>query len=286
MLIVVAVVFPVAAIVRRERSLAAWGWAAMPAIGILLFIATPGSAGYYINGSLVPSVQFLSLRYLLPFLPLCTVLLAAELSRRPSHVDFLTTGGTLLLALVSLAAITAWYPDVSSGYMSWSSFALAAAVLAGTLALRTRLGAVSLLAPGVAAIVLSAAWAPALASGYEQARLGSLPFEPAAEHLRDSDTSVAVAGFCEIYALYGPDLTRRVEYLTGSDDGLSRPLATTYSDWIGSLAAHRVTAVVIGRDVCFGDQDVVQADWARLHPENFARGYSDPQSTVYHFRSQ
>jgi hypothetical protein len=62
-----------------------------------------------------------------------------------------------------------------------------------------------------------------LADHYSHGRV-ALPYADAANHLSPGDRVVSVSGICEIDALYGSDLQRRVLYVTG-ESGVNSPPA-------------------------------------------------------------
>lgn len=135
---------------------------------------------------------------------------------------------------------------------------------------------------GVGVLIVALA-APALARRYDAGR-DTLPFEDLRRALSENHDPVAFAGFCQMYALYGPTLDRRVEYLTGDDERLSRPLAASFSEWVRSLRSHDVRAVVLGSDICFSELDLPYRRWVRDHPELFELVTGDLERGVYRLR--
>jgi hypothetical protein len=270
-----ATIPPVLAAVRRERDLIKWTWALVPLIELAGFVALPLSGGFLVNGHLSPHGVVLNIRYAMPTLAFSAALMAAEVGRLPRRA---------MLALLVLVLVAAPVFALVDAEKPLSPIALAlggaaAAVLGIAIRLRPP---VRVLAVGtLAAALLLCAAAPSLAARYDRRRDVTMPFEDAQRHLGASDTSVAAAGFCEIYALYGQDLQRRVEYLTGRDDGINRPYATTYEDWAASLRSRGVRAVVVGEDACFRDVLVPQREWVREHPETFAMVYRADSTEVY-----
>jgi len=119
--------------------------------------------------------------------------------------------------------------------------------------------------------VVAAVVAPSVARHFDNHRLAAgLPLERRTRRSVPWTTRWPWRGICEIFSLCGPDLDRHVEYLTGDDDTIKRPLATTYPKWLASLRSHHVTAVVTGRDACFPLASYApEVEWAATHPETF-----------------
>lgn len=277
-LVIAALAAPIVTLRSGERNLVGWLWALLPAVALLGFLATPGGAGYLVDGQLVPGQQAQSLRYIVLSLPLPAAALAVQLTRMPGRWGPYTLPAVLGLGLVSTIALT--WRDLSKIGIAAALVATGAALLL----LRIRPPARLSLAAGALGAILFAAVAPAIARHYDGQRTAAgIPFESASVAL-SNDRSVAIAGFCEIYGLYGPDLSRRVEYLTGADDRVDRPLATTYEDWLDSLRRHQVTALVVASDACFLEVPVPQADWASAHGDVFTLVYSDSSVRVYRLR--
>lgn len=272
---------PALAAWRRERSLRRWSWTLLPAFVFLAFLSQLGSAGALApNGNIDPGLQALQLRYTLLALPLAAAVLAAELAAVRPRVEAAVS--VLLLALALGATLTLSELPVPKRYLA-AGLVATGLLIAGLWQAGRHRRAVAAL--GAAALVGAATLAPAVANHYDRARF-TLPFENARVHLRDSDNVVAVAGFCEIYSLYGPDWSRRVEYLTGRDDQLARPLASTYDEWLQSLRTHGATALVVGYDLCFLNLGNPQAGWAAAHPEVFSRVFADGGTSVYYIDAQ
>jgi hypothetical protein len=278
MLIAGVLAAPALAAWRRERSLRLWAWALLPVVVFFAFLSQLGSAGAVgTNGQIDPGLQALELRYALLTLPLVAAILAAELAGASPRIENLLCGLVLVVAVA--AALTLTKLPIPTRYLA---IGLAAGALMAVIpwlsALRSR---TTLAALGAVALLASAVAAPAVANHYDRGRF-RLPFETAALHLRGSDRVVAVAGFCEVYSLYGADWSRRVEYLTGRDDQLARPLGSSYDEWLASLRSHRVSALVVGHDLCFLGLDNPQAGWAASHPEVFSRAFADGDTVVYY----
>lgn len=279
LLLVGVLAAPALAAWRRERSLRRWAWALLPALVFLAFLAQLGSVGAIApNGQIDPGLQALELRYTLLTLPLTAAVLAAELAAAPRRVEAAVSVALLTVA-VSAALILSELP-IPKRYMAAG---LAVSVLAAVGLWQARRTPRVMAALAAIALVVAAALAPALADHYDRSRVGSgMPFETARLQLRDSDRVVAVAGFCELYSLYGPAWSRRVEYLTGRDDQLARPLASSYDEWLTSLRTHGASALVVGHDVCFLGLANPQAAWAASHPEVFSRAFVDGDTIVYY----
>lgn len=278
LLAAVVVIPPLIAARRRERDLVRWIWALVPLMEFAGFLALPLSAGYLVNGHIDPHGVILNMRYLLPTLAFSAALMAGQVSRMPPRLMM-----ALLVAALAVAPVYALLDAEKPLSQPALALGAAAAAVVG-LAAYYRPPARVLAAAIAAGALLFAVAAPSLAARYDLRRDLTMPFEDARQHLGASDTSVAVAGFCEIYALYGPDLERRVEYLTGRDDGINRPYAATYQEWLTSLRGHGVRAVVLGNDACFRDVAVPQRDWVGQHPETFTAVFQGGSTAVYEVR--
>jgi hypothetical protein len=270
-----ALVTPLHALARSSGARKQWLWALVPPVELLAFIALPLSAGFLVNGRLNRVGISLNLRYALPALIITAAVLSAMSARLPARVE--AAALALLMALGAVFAVTNTEHPIPL-----IAFPLAVAVIAlgwGIVAMREPRARLAVV--GVAALAFCVA-APWIASYHDSRRdAAGVPMEAAQRHLRPTDRSIAVAGFCEIYGLYGPALDRRVEYLTGADDGISRPVATTYERWLSSLQTRGVTAVVVGVDACFRDLDVPQKRWIGDHPEVFHLLFSSGEEKVY-----
>jgi hypothetical protein len=208
--------------------------------------------------------------------------LAAETSRLSVRLEAAVVGVVLVVAAGAVLLLGA-PPVLSPRYVPFAALGLAlitATALVAAFAWRAR--PLRLMA-GLAAVGLGLVLvAPRLADHYDLQRLNAnMPLEEARLHLRPSDVRIDVAGFCEIYGLYGPDLGRQVEYLTGADDLLDRPLAAGYEAWLKSMRDHRVTAVVVSTDACFSGLDVPQIRWAADHRDTFQPVWTDGTTSVY-----
>jgi hypothetical protein len=269
---------PALAAWRQERSLRLWAWALLPALVFVSFLSQLGSAGAVgTNGQIDPGLQALELRYALLTLPLAAAVLAAELASAPPSAENVLCGLVLVVAVG--AAQTLSELPVPTRYLA---IGLAVVGLSAVVLWRPALDRwVTVAALGAALALAASAAAPALAGHYDRGRF-RLPFEAAALHLRDTDHVVAVAGLCEIYSLYGPDWSRRVEYLTGRDDQLARPLGSSYGEWLASLRSHGVSALVVGSDLCFLGLHDPQAGWAAAHRDVFSPAFVDGDTVVYY----
>lgn len=266
-------------VVRRDMSLIAWLWAILPLVEFLAFVSLPLSAGYVVNGHLDRVGVTLNLRYLLPTVSFSAAIMAAELSRWRPKVEHAVLLVALLLAPIFAVLDSEHHlPLVTIVAGGLLLFAFVAVLRVRPNVRALGIGAV-VVAVGIAVI------SPQVATHYDQRRLGAgVPFEDARLHLADADSSVAVAGFCEIYGLYGPKLERRVEYITGADGQVDRPLDAGYQAWLSSLRTHQVSAVVVGSDVCFLGLNVPQVEWTKDHPEIFDRVYASGTTAIYRVR--
>lgn len=273
---------PVLTLTRRERDLPAVMWSLLPALGVLCFLFTPGGAGYQVGGQLVPGIQSHNLRYMLPILPYSAILLAVESSRLQLATERLIAGGLTAAAVVAVLYLGLYHPDLPAQFISAKMFVAATVIGVAALALVRRRPRPAVLLAGAAVVAVAfAALSPTIASRYDGLRtVAGMPYEDLRLKL-GSNSSVAVAGFCRIYGLYGPELDRRVEYLTGADDQVNRPLAADYSSWLASLRSHHATAVVLATDNCFLDVPIPQSDWVRQHPEVFRPVYASSSGAIY-----
>jgi hypothetical protein len=261
------VLLPVLALVRRERTLRAWLWTLAPLALVAVFFFTPAAPGVVIDGRADPGTQLLNLRYGIAVVPLVAALLAVELRRRSAAVDRAVVAGLLLVgAATSLAKAELPVP------WRWPllvALALLAAI-AGAAALLRRAPRPAVAGALAAALLVGAAATPAVAGHLDRARrVSALPGETERLALAAVDGPLAVAGFCQIYGLYGPDLGRHVEYYTGDDDTIDRPLATTQARWLRSLERHGVRALVLGSDICYSELDLPYARWVAERPDVF-----------------
>jgi hypothetical protein len=268
---------------RRERTLRGWTWAFVPALAVIAFAVTPGSAGFHVGGHLVTAVQELTLRYGVFVAPLAGAVLAAELSRRRSST------GNISLLILSIAGVVSAVA-LTRSYFPWMWLLPAAAgsvaVIGGAVMLARRLGrrirALAAIGVTISALLVSAISANPLANHFDGARLASgMQFEDLRSFLRKEDDPVAFVGFCQMYALYGPALDRRIEYLTGDDGGINRPFATTFSKWLRSLRSHGSRSVVIASDACYSRIDLPYRRWLRSHPGIFTLVGGDEGRGVY-----
>ena len=269
------VVPPIAASRRRERRWAAWAWALLPALELLGFMATPLGAGYLIDHQPVAAGADLNLRYLLPTMITSAVVLAAELGRLTAARADLAAAATVALGLVGLATVgpvaeidKPGAPMVVAAIAGVAVLVLAVEARASSRRARP-LSPLRTAALGVAAVAVVAAASP-LVLRYHDDRRSLLQFN-GADALLPATATVDVAGFCELYALHGADLERRVTYLTGDDGSVSRRVITSYDAWLASLRDHGITDVVTGSDICFPASRVPQLDWMTAHPDVFGK---------------
>ena len=271
-----APLFPLVALLHRRRPGLSWAWVCLPVITFAAFLVQIGSAGGDLTGAGInPSLQVTQLRYLFPTVCLVIPVLAAETAYLGERVEYVTwTAIVTVAAAAAVVQVGGTIPPVV--WIGGAATVLSIGALLAAPRRRLVLGAAS-----ITGIVVLAMIAPLQAAHYDRARATSLPYGDAAARLRPMDTSVAVAGFCRVYALYGPDWSRRVQYLTGADDGLDRPLAATYEAWLASLRRNQVTALVVSVDNCYRDVVVAQKQWAAEHPEVFTRVYSADPTQIY-----
>lgn len=267
---------------RRERDAVRWGWSVYPIAQFVCYLATPLSAGP--GGALAVENS----RFLLATAAASASLLVAEAVRLRRQRRRQVLAVTLLLAGASTLAYSRGIAGAAP-VKALAAFLLIAATGAVVAARRVKIRPGRAVAGAATALgVVLVAFAAPLRHHYEQRR-SALPYADAAMHLRPGDSIVSLVGVCQLYPLYGPDLRRRVEYLTGQD-GRDPLLATTYSAWVGDLVRHHVTAVVVNPDseVCFRPH-LPQALWAALHPDRFRLMYVAPRRTygrtvLYAFR--
>jgi hypothetical protein len=275
---------PLLATLRRERDARTWAWALLPAAAALAFLATPGGAGYYVNHRLAPTIQLQNLRYGVFVLPLSAAVLASELRRAPRVVD------ELVVAFIGIVALAVTFLTTHR-VVPWRVLGLGAtAAIIGLLVvtllwLRPGTAAAVLGLVAVAAAALAAPW---VANHYDRRRLAiDMPFEKQRLALAPTDRTIAIAGLCPMYDLYGPRLDHHVEYLTGADHQLDRPLAATFDSWMASLEEHHITAVVLGSstDACYGGLNLPYDGWVRAHPQLFSFVYQDAKGSVFRLLS-
>jgi Dolichyl-phosphate-mannose-protein mannosyltransferase len=255
---------PVASAWRRgERSMVRWAWALYPAAQMLCYLATPNSAGY--NGSFT----LINARFMLATLMASAAVLAAETtSWRPVPRQRLIA--TALL--VGCGSTAVFGRDISRRPGVVVPLALALVILAlvwlwrgRRLRLPKRLRASWAIAAAGTVVLVAAP----VAAHYGRTRT-TLAYADVAAHLGARDR-LAVVGVCRMYALYGPDLRRRVSYLTG-DHGLDPPLATSRQRWLADLRHHRITTVFTldPPDLCFAPGvRLPQAAWITRRPDQF-----------------
>jgi hypothetical protein len=267
LLVCAALALPLVAFVRRERTLRGWLWALAPLTMVLAFLVTPAAPGVVIDGKAEPLTQALNLRYGIAVVPVAAAALAAELRRWSVRTDRLVVGALLLVgvatSLVKAELPVPWRWPLASGLLALGAVALAAVVLQRV----PRSAAAALVG---AALLVGAVATPRLADHLDEGRVTSgMPGEAQRLALADVDGPIAVAGFCQIYGLYGPDLRRDVEYLTGDDDGIDRPMAATEDEWLASLQRHHVRALVLGSDICYSELDLPYEAWVASRPDVF-----------------
>ena len=278
-LVVGALVPPLLAVVRRDRTLRTWVWAALPLAIVATFLATPAAPGLVFDGRVEVFSQALNLRYGIVLVCVSASALAAEARRLPARVDHGFAGGLLLVGVGSSLVET--HED-----LPWAKLGVLAVVVlaaaAGAVVLATRLPRRAVLGAVVAATVLAALGAPRFADRFDDRRiLGGMFPESARLALEPYDGPVAVAGFCRIYGLYGPALDREVEYLTGDDDGIDRPMFTTRDEWVDSILERGSVAVVLGEDICYSELDLPYAQWATERPDVLVPLITGGEASVY-----
>jgi hypothetical protein len=261
-LLLAGVTVPIAsALRRRQRSVVRWAWAAYPAAQFLCYLATPLGAGA--NGS----AALASSRFMLTSVMAGAAVLAAEMARWRASLQQQVITAALLVSCASAVVLSR---DVTRRPSVLLPVVLALAVPAlvwlwrgGRLALSKRLFARC----AISAAALTVLFAAPLAAHYRGTR-NALTYARAAARLGAYDR-VAVVGICRIYALYGPDLRRRVYYLTG-DDGIDPPLATSKQRWLADLRRHHVSAVLVVHEPCL-EQGVPQPqqEWIAQQRDQF-----------------
>ncbi len=286
LLVMATLLFPVLTVIRGERDRLARAWSLLPAVGVVCFLVTPGSAGYLVNGRLVPIIQSLSLRYILPFLIYSAVMLGLESSQLRPAAERLVVASISTVAVAAVVYLGLFKPDYAGSFISAKPLAAATVITATTAVIALRLVRVRRrvpfrLAAAATSVLVFAAVAPLLASRYDGHRMSAgMPYEDLRLKLA-GHSSVAIAGFCQIYGLYDPDLNRRVEYLTGADDQYNRPLATEYNAWLASLRSHNATAVVLATDQCLVVTPIPQRHWVHEHPDVFRPVFASSDGEVY-----
>lgn len=275
------IIAPVSAALRRERDILGWMWALAPLALLLEWLVMPGSLGYVIHGHPVPISQAISLRYGYAMIPIDAAILAGELGRLPRRVDLGVTAVWALAAGGVSAHLTS--PAFHQDKFRLLGFALAIALIAfclGLYCLRWFVSATILIgcAVGVSSV------APIDANHFDKQRLSvGLQYASLARSFPDPGP-IAVAGICQLYPLYGPDLNRRVEYLTGDDNTINRPLGASYASWLSSLRSHRIVLLVVRNqgDVCYPFSNYIpEAEWAATHPAVFHLIHTASDAQVY-----
>ena len=277
---------PALALLRRRRFQFGWAWTLLPILEFAGFLILPASAGQVVNGHLDRFLNIVNVRYLVPALAISAIVLAAAMAELPAEIEATLVAVVLLVAAAASVGLALEHPPIPGRALNLTSLALAALVLVlAAVAARALAGRSRRALAGLGVVVVAALLAPSIAAHYDGQRLAvNLPFEDARVHLSADDQVIDVVGICRLYALYGPDLNRRVEYLTGADDRIDRPLATTYEEWLASLRRERVTAVVSGSDLCYSSVDVPQVQWMADHPDVFVQTYENAGSRVYRVR--
>jgi 4-amino-4-deoxy-L-arabinose transferase-like glycosyltransferase len=273
LLMLATLIPPAVAARQRRRDLAAWAWAVLPLAQLVGVLGEPLSAGFIYHGQPVAAGVDTNMRYLLPAVAASAMVLAGVASRlRPPLPDW--------AAVVAMGLGIAGLLDTADPGGPSLGFAAAAVVaLVGLLALLLAVDGRRLaLGVAAAAVVVLPGAGIALQHHYDSQR-GLLPYAAAASHLPSPAGPVDVAGFCDTYAFDGPEFQHQVVYLSGSDSGITHPLATTYGQWLEELRAEGVDTVVISHDSCFGKQ-VPQSQWTAQHPESFRLVYSG-RAAVY-----
>jgi len=251
----------------------------LPAVQVMAFLVTPGSAGYEVGGKL--GLQAENLRYLLLALPFCAASGAALLASARARTEEVEIGVVAVVAAgSSVLMLHAHIPTTAL---------VAASLGVGALAVKAyRPGWPPALrhqawwTGALVALIAVALAMPALANHHDDRREGvGMPYARAAAHL--SPGAVAFAGFCQSYALYGTRLSTTVEYLTGDDRAVERALATDPKAWLASLREHRVSQVVVGADICFAGVPVPQRGWAAADRQHFVPFYTDSEAVIYRF---
>ncbi|MGI8608581.1 MAG: hypothetical protein ACR2MY_05035 [Candidatus Dormibacteria bacterium] len=254
-------------------------WSLLPAVQVMAFLVTPGSAGYEVGGKL--GLQAENLRYLLLALPFCAAAGAALLARARGQTEEVVVGVVAVVAAGSSVLMLRTHIPTTA--------LVAASLGVGAVAVKAfRPGWVPAVRheawwAGALVVLLAGAVAmPALADHHDDRREAvGMPYARAAARL--SRGPVAFAGFCQSYALYGTRLSTAVEYLTGDDRAVERALATDPKAWLASLREHRVTQVVVGEDICFAGVPVPQRGWAAADRQHFVPFYTDKEAVIYRF---
>lgn len=275
-----ALLLPLGALRAGRRSVPAIAWSLVPAALALAFLATPAGPGLVFDGGVVEVYsQAFNLRYGIAFAAVAAAALAVAARRLREGLEQAVAGGALLLNAATSLHET-WH-EVAWGKALPVAAAAALAVAGATWGLR-RVDRRAALAGAAALGVLAAVLAPAIGDRFDARRSSSgLSFEDARLFLEPIEGTVAVAGFCRIYGLYGPELDRHVEYLTGDDDGIDRPLAASEDEWLASLASHDVAALVLGSDICYSELDLPYEGWVAGRPDVFELVAAPGEARVY-----
>jgi hypothetical protein len=218
----------VSAACRRERIAARWAWALYPLAQTIAYLATPDSAGYAGQWALT------NMRFLLHPLAASAALLAAESERLTPPQKRIGVTAMLGLSLLSTVLLSTGItrPPLPPAPVA---LVLAIPIVAAARYMRKTITLpVQAIGPGLLVLAVAVAASSSALMRHFRRNDSFLSFADAAAKLRPLDRVVSVAGICEIYALYGPTLDRRVLYVTGAG-GLDPPLGAWVSNLAGSV---------------------------------------------------
>ena len=274
---------------RRDRLLQLWGTTSL--LGLLVYLATPTTAGGPEGRPLLFAVD---LRYALPMLSVGFVLLAACLAGRGRLTVAAEAGVGLLLAATVAAR---WHIPGAPTQRRTLTVLAAAAVLAIAALIwwgrhqhlrpfagartRTRvrrIGIVGIVGAAASALLLGPAGA-AFAGYSQEHRYAGASTDPAQsvyawfQHL-PSDQRIATTGLALAYPLSGPRLTSRITYLGADIKGALDDYSSCQA-WTAAIAGSHVNYLVTGPLLPGSTTEPPASTWAQHDPafaQVFKRG--------------
>lgn len=238
------------AVAWRRRDGRALAVAAAALACIVAYAATPYSA-FGPEGR--PVVAYTSMRYAVPALLLCAIVLAwlGTLAPRPAAVAVAVAVGLGLIASY----------DIDLGLVAASTAGLAAAVLVGR-----RLSPRTAVAAGLVVVGLATLHIRDLALGRNYAR-----YDPAYSYIEAvlaSDSKIMLAGVWPLQAVapgwpaFGATLGNEVEYMGTFVDGMLRATKGETA-FTRQLRASGADALIVGRGQAGGGVPAPEEEWAR-----------------------
>ena len=229
--------------------------AIVAAVSVVAYVLTPATAG----GAGASCFAY-NTRLAVPALALAVIALSLVLARRGVHP--LVAVMAFLITLLAVVRIS----FSASAVLATAVLILATAAVALGAVRRLPRSARTVVLVLIGLAVVAGGWKEQrdyLSSRYRQSALFE-PVEPisrALDHVHDA--RIAVAGFQEVYPLYGSDLSNRVELPAVRIDGTRFAPYGTCRSWLGALRRGGYQYVVTARQ---STQESAVARWTLRYP--------------------